>query len=409
MEPSAQSARFERLRERYRDVAIFAFNSLLALVLFNLALYVVFAAVDALSGPGRHEGWMGGYVQKLAEIYRDLPESDVRQLVKETVSLGYAYEPFTQFRDRSQRGRFVNVDAHGFRHSIDQARWPPSPDSFNVFFFGGSTAFGWGLPDGSTIPSWFQRLAPQAGGRPIAVYNFARMAYFSTQERILFEQLLLSGHKPDAAIFVDGLNDLHWREGKPLYDGRFATVLEGRPTWSPDWPMLRLARELRKHLPQARAASNEHKRGTPQAFQAALARYVSNKKLIESASAASGVAPIFVWQPVPSYKHDGRRYHDRFHDSVPWRIWSLDAYGPVYEQVEGLAASGQLGGNFLWCGGVQQGLDEVLYIDLVHYHPRLSELVAECIVSQIRERGLLPPAAATADTRIAPASSRRTP
>ena len=191
---------------------------------------------------------------------------------------------------------------------------------------------------------------------------------------------------------------------------RERVVLEGRPTWSPDWPMLRLARVLRKHLPQARAASNDHKGGTPQSFQAALDRYVSNKKLIEAASAASGVAPIFVWQPVPSYKHDGRRYYERFHDSVPWRLWSLDAYGPVYEQVEDLAGAGQLGGNFLFCGSVTQGLDEVLYIDLVHYHPRLSQMVAECIVSQIRERSLLPlAAAATADARTAQASSRRTP
>jgi hypothetical protein len=58
--------------------------------------------------------------------------------------------------------------------------------------------------------------------------------------------------------------------------------------------------------------------------------------------------------------------------------------------VEGLSRSGELGRGFLWCGGVQEGLDELLYIDLVHYHPRLAELVAECVVRQIRERGLLP-------------------
>jgi hypothetical protein len=353
---------------------------------------------------------MGGYVQKLGDAYRDFPESEIRQLVRETVSLKYAYEPFTQFRDHAQSGKFVNVDANGFRHSTAQGPWPPSRDSFNVFFFGGSTAFGWGLPDASTIPSCFQRLAPQVGGRATAVYNFARMAYFSTQERILFEQLLLAGHKPDAAIFVDGLNDLHWREGKPLYDGRYASVLEGRPSWSPDWPMLRLARELRKQLPQAQAASDsQSKRGTPQAFQAALDRYVSNKTLIESVSAASGVVPIFVWQPVPSYKHNGRRYYDRFQDSVPWRIWSLDAYAPVYEKVEGLAAGGELGRSFLWCGGVQEGLDEVLYIDLVHYHPRLSQMVAQCIVSQARGRGLLPLPAAVATELGTSASGNHLP
>jgi hypothetical protein len=393
-------ARLDRLRRLYRSVALFVFNSLVLLVLFNLALYAAFAVLDALRSPARVEDWGGGYVTKLKEAYREIPEADIRQLVRETLALTYGYEPFTQFRDRTQRGKFVNVDSHGFRHSSGQRPWPPPPDAFSVFFFGGSTTFGWGLHDASTIPSILQRLAPRIGGRPTAVYNFARMAYFSTQERILFEQLLLAGHRPDAAIFVDGLNDLHWRDGRPLYDSRFATLLEGRPPLVGEWPMLRLARALRKRLPAVRASSREPPLGdSPQDFEAALARYLGNRKLIESTSAASGVVPIFVWQPVPSYKHGGRRYHDRFFGSVPWRIWSLDAYGPVYEKVEGLSRSGELGPGFLWCGGVQEGLDELLYIDLVHYNPRLAELVAECIVRQIRERGLLPALEAPADQR----------
>lgn len=388
MERIGRSARFHELRRVYSDVAIFVLNSLLLLVLFNLALYAAFAGYDARRGLAR-EGWAAGYARKLKEAYRGFPETELRQLVDETLALSYAYEPFTQFRDRPQRGRFVNVDENGFRHSSAQAPWPPSPESFNVFFFGGSTTFGWALLDASTIPSYFQQLVPRIGGRRTAVYNFARTAYFSTQERILFEQLLLEGQKPDAAVFVDGLNDLHRLDGRPFNASRFATLLEGGEPVIGEWPMVRLARALRNRLPFARPPRNDQEiRDTSEAFQAALARFLGNKKLIESASAISGVVPIFVWQPVSCYKYDNRRY--RFRVSPAWRLWSFDAYGPLYGQVEEGSRAGAFGRDFLWCGDVQEGLDEALYLDMLHYTPRLSQLVAECIARQIRERALLP-------------------
>src|SRR5262245_33885131 len=166
-------------------------NLLLLLVGFNLALAGVFAVLDYVRRPAHYEDWMRRYVGRLTEAYKNVPEPDLRELVRETLKLAYSYENFTLFRDRAQKGRFVNVDEHGYRHSGAQRPWPPSRDTYNVFFFGGSTTFGWALPDDATIPSQFQELAPRLGGKPTAVYNFSRMAYFSTQERILFEQLML--------------------------------------------------------------------------------------------------------------------------------------------------------------------------------------------------------------------------
>ena len=43
-----------------------------------------------------------------------------------------------------------------------------------MFFFGGSTGFGYGVPDDETVPSHLQQLLPKASGRTPRVYNFAR-------------------------------------------------------------------------------------------------------------------------------------------------------------------------------------------------------------------------------------------
>ena len=74
--------------------------------------------------------------------------------------------------------------------------------------FGGSTAFGIGVPDDQTVASHLQtQLGTARDGREVRVYNFGRGAYYSSQERALFERLIVAGYVPNLAIFLDGLND----------------------------------------------------------------------------------------------------------------------------------------------------------------------------------------------------------
>src|SRR5205085_2675003 len=104
---------------------------------------------------------------------------------------------------------YVNVDPGGFRWSGDQGPWPPDPKNFNIFFFGGSTGFGYGVRDAETVASQLAAFLNQtkAVSRPIKIYNFGRAGYYSTPERMLFERLLLEGHRPQLAVFMDGLNE----------------------------------------------------------------------------------------------------------------------------------------------------------------------------------------------------------
>ena len=181
-----------KLKSWYTVAAVGLLNSILLLLLLNLVLYAVMRARRPPE-PSRMP-----LASDLPKLYPGWAAADVKTLLDETSRNGeYEYQPFTDFRERPFRGRFVNVDPAGFRFSKDQAPWPPRPQAINVFIFGGSTTFGVGLPDDQTIASYLQELAiADHPARPVAVYNFAVPAYFSSQELILFQQLLNAGFVP---------------------------------------------------------------------------------------------------------------------------------------------------------------------------------------------------------------------
>jgi hypothetical protein len=88
----------------------------------------------------------------LQQSYPNWSENDVKQQLHETYSRPRVPEKYTGFREPPFSGRFIHVTEWGYRLSKDQGPWPPDPKHFNVFFLGGSTAFGWGLPDHETVP-----------------------------------------------------------------------------------------------------------------------------------------------------------------------------------------------------------------------------------------------------------------
>src|SRR5208283_71881 len=260
---------------------------------------------------------------RLHKAYPGWREEDVKTLLLET-RREKEYEPFTGFREKPYRGKFVNIDPAGFRLSKGQALWPPSPEALNVFVFGGSTAFGAALPDDETIASRLQEAAAaDQASPPLAVYNFARPAYFSSQELILFLQLLRAGFVPHVAVFIDGLNDFIFADGQPLFTDRLRDFMAGKSASSPlnDVPMVRAAYWLRqrwtKPKPQPREAVNYD---DPALLQGAVDRWLGNKRMIELIANGFGVRTIFVWQPVPVYKYD-LRYHFFLHSSTEFAAY----------------------------------------------------------------------------------------
>ncbi len=394
-------------------------NTAVVLALVDLALRPFFPPpAPAPSGPAdiraavarfRQDPTASAFGGKFQGFFPDLAPVDIAELMAETLatySRPLRYEPWTQFREHPYTGRFITVDAAGFRHGADQGPWPPDARDFVVFVFGGSTTFGYGLPGGATVPSMLQTLLGRVGDRRVRVYNFGRGFYFSTQERVLFERLLHEGHRPDLAVFIDGLNDFYSASGEPEFTDRL-TRLMAQPAAPP--PTLldvlsataigRAATSLRARLASTKPSSIPRAPGGPpegspptaratrpsppasdHVIDDVIRRVRRNKQLAEAAANAFDVATAFVWQPVPTYKYAAGNQQD----------FGLHARSaPGYAAMADLVATGALGDNFIWCADIQQGLDEVLYLDLVHYTPRMARLFATCIADQLRARGLV--------------------
>jgi hypothetical protein len=368
----------------FEAAAVIVLKGILLLVVANLILYIIIL-IRRQPIKVSPADWYG--IDNMMKAYPGWREEDVKTMLSETWKERenkFEYEAFTGFKHRPFRGKFVNVDPAGFRLSKDQAPWPPSPQAFNVFVFGGSTTFGSGLPDDQTIASYLQDCAPPdpSSGR-MAVYNFGRSGYFSSQERALFEQLLNAGFVPKVAIFIDGVNDFWLVDGQPSFTDRLKRFMDGKPegTLLDGIPMIQAAHALRKRMtPQQ--PQNADDPADPAILQAVINRWLANKKMIELIAAGFGVRPIFVWQPVTIYKYD-LRYHFLLHSDKDFDERVRCRYG--YAVMDTMRQQGKLGPNVLWLADIQQDKHENLYVDQWHYTAPFSQEIAGRICGFLRQ------------------------
>jgi lysophospholipase L1-like esterase len=138
----------------------------------------------ALAGPE----WMGDALTEQARMTSELVAT-----------------PYTGASLRDFEGRYFNVANRvraSYRSPLAATREP-----VEVWFFGGSTTFGFDLQrDGHTIPSEFVRLA-EAQGIAVEARNYGVAGYLNYQETVLLSLLVTAVEPPDLAVFYDGTND----------------------------------------------------------------------------------------------------------------------------------------------------------------------------------------------------------
>lgn len=409
-----------KLTTFYRAIAVFLLNLVLLFVLSNfLAGVVIHNFPDLrLTNPER-------LVRdaQLRRVERVAPEvraalfgvatvDDLKAMEEELLDLREEFVSYVHFRRREASGDFVNLSGDGYRHVRDQGPWPPSSGNFNVFFFGGSTSYHPG-PDWASVPSQLQELLNAAGGfdQPVKVYNFGQGAYQSTQERVLLSLLLRDGHRPDAVIFLDGLNDFCFYDGKPVnwqwlkltfdshlnnhLDGLFGSGLEAQWTHLEKWfyalPITQLARgladlmvyEAPEYVDADELETLPREDSDPAAIDRTISMYFNHLRQTEALAQAYGFVPIFVWQPIPSYKYD-RSHHLFYPNRLACHVHSRDGY-PIMAQRVAAEAMPQ---GFIWAADLQTGKKEPLYVDGFHYSMAFAGEIARFIFETARERGL---------------------
>ena len=357
-------------KKTYISIAVILLSTFILFLILNLLIlgaFTIHGLFNADSDPHNIEYRM--------QVYPNWTKEELQNLLKSTWSRPYLYEPYTQFKERPFNSKWVNVDSNGFREVKNQAPWPPTEDAFNIFVFGGSTTFGYGVADSETIASQIQeKLDYQSTSKgKISVYNFGRGVYFSSQERILFEKLISEGKIPDMAIFIDGINDFyHSKDHQPLYTARFERYIAKK-----DYSCLL---ELSSHLPLGKLINyfkgkikktvNTNEKITNYSDEDTLKEtinlWLKNKKLIESVSEGFGIKTLFVIQPTPTYKYN-LSYHlfisENDLDRIGDHQCSIMGYELLNERYEELPP--QEKDNILWLADIQENREEPLDLLLI--------------------------------------------
>jgi hypothetical protein len=395
----------------YSALAAHTRNVLLFLVVANVALGAAYAVKDERD---RHEPtpFFTAFRERhgpswVSLLYPGWDERTIVQFYREWQQMAYGYDPFSQFVVRPMQGAHINVSEHGFRLNGRRAPWPPDDAAFNIFVFGGSTTFGL-VPDTDTIPAAMETyLTDRSCGTPARVYNFGQPAYYSMQERALFEHLLLKGAVPNLAVFIDGLNDSIFVDLRPRYTAELTQMMDQVTAqreprnWTSGMrelvdavPMSRLARWVRARLDRSWRDGDRALHAGPSAelpVETRLDQWITNKRFAEATGQQLGVRTLFVWQPVATYNYDVR-YHAFGDLFVEWKRRRLgdQASEPLYVLLNERRHEASVQRNFLWLADMQLTRQENLYVDSLHYTQAFSRDIAVAIVDDLGRRGWLP-------------------
>lgn len=373
----------KNLKYFYEKAVILISYELIAIILVSLLLWAFFWVRDTYFTPNPVIHKYG--MERLKTVYPDYSELEIKNILNESWSRTQTYDQLTGFKERARAGTYLNVSEQGFRFVKNQAEWPPNSANLNIFVFGGSSTFGYGVTDAETVPSYLQEILRENKYSQVAVYNFGQGRYFSTQERILFEKLLLSGFKPDIAVFIDGLNEYH-PSGLPDPSGLSADIMDGKvlPLVWEQSPLGRaftsLQQRIQAYLPNPSRHISSIDQETaeyndPVELNQIIEVYLKNKKITQITAEEFGVKTLFVWQPVPLYNYN-LSYNPfgeyvRTENDTP--LYSKYTY-PIMNKKRA-----DLGNNFLWAADLQASSTEPLYVDAVHYTPILAKKIAELI------------------------------
>jgi hypothetical protein len=367
----------------YTVAVLAVFHGLLGFVALNLTAWAALTIFpsDPITVTYGH--------RRFELVYPGRSREEVRQLLRETWNRPISWEPFTESRERRFQGRFVNVHASGFRLSRRQGPWPPDPDRESVFVFGGSTTFGYGVADDETIVSELQGfLDKRLGLGRAACYNFGRGSYYSSGERIIFQELLTNGTVPNVAVFIDGLNEFALGAPYPAETLRRSVntpVAGALRTLARELPLAQIVAQRKAFRParssdEALAAVYDNRA----LLDARLDRYFANRRLIEVVATAWGVHPLFVWQPVPTYHYD-LRYH--LFGDLDFEKNNYSGFG--YARMADRVRREPPGPDFLWAADLQDGVRQPLYVDQIHYTAAMSAHIGLVVGQALLERGLL--------------------
>ena len=142
------------------------------------------------------------FIENIKFIYGDQYQDYLK--VYQQQNYPVKYSPLTEFIEQKRNHEFVSVSEYGNRcnkNKIQSCKTPKGGEN-EIWIFGGSTVFGYGLKNDETIAAHLEKYTKNKN-----VINFGQSHFYSTQSRILFQNLISFLPPPKTVIFLDGFND----------------------------------------------------------------------------------------------------------------------------------------------------------------------------------------------------------
>lgn len=318
--------------------------------------------------------------------YKDDPEAARLHFTEyDNLTKGY-YASYYAWRRPETKGETINIDAEGLRRTYESDGSPTR----TIAFFGGSTTWGTGADDFSTIPSFFAK--KMADYKAI---NFGETGYVAHQSLNLFLKRYYEGFRPDVVVFYDGVNDV-WnkcrRELGPYSHSReyeMRTILKEGSSDNPEsftfiiQPLKNFAGKVARVLASRQKSASqsfydcdEDAAKAEQVARVLLSDWMLIKTLVEG----YGGEFISILQP-HAYVSKTRLDHLELSEALGRQ------YAAVYPKVLELLPKEfpELRANF---ADLRNALDrdDYFYIDWCHLSPNGNEIIAERISEIVQQR-----------------------
>lgn len=296
-------------------------------------------------------------------------------VTKETaLSNQYEYQPWVEFKNIDYKGAYMNI-SNNVRKSIPDSYYnPAASDTLLVYFFGGSTTFGFNVADFETIPSYFVELYKEKfpNAKSIKVVNFGCPNYYSYQELMLYTKLLIEGHQPDMAIFFDGLNDFWF--GKMNYSSesfysfyfRKSYFAARPPSTSDKWFTDSLQNLFRTPVGMSEKEFSDK----------LISNYFKTIESIKRMSKVTGTKTYFFCQPTPFYK-----YPNQLSDPMVFKDTNT-RFNYIYPIIEKRADSIA---DFSFMGALLEKESGYPFVDGFHYAPRIHKRIAAEMLKKVEK------------------------
>ena len=143
-----------------------------------------------------------------AKIHDGMSDDEIRDMYHEFVDLEMQWKPYIHYAHKAYQGKYNTIDANG-RRKTSQFINRTARDTINISCFGGSTMYGFGSADSTTIQSLLSKeLSRRYSELNFKVVNYGIYGLNRRQEDIILDNEIIKGSIPDIVIFLDGVNEV---------------------------------------------------------------------------------------------------------------------------------------------------------------------------------------------------------